>query len=133
MATDAMAEYDQIIEKAWKEIRRRAQAGDAPSVARLEQDESRDFIWGLFRSDIVADGDGTPAMPIEGVAAGEDLTGCLVRRLALPRETVQRQLKKLIDRGLLQSRDGGKTAIWQWTDRFQAAPGSLPSGSWPRA
>ena len=125
MAARAMADYDEVIEQVWCDIRRSAEAGDERSIARLEDKESREFIWSLLQGDVI---DTPMAVDVtRGLDPGEaerELVGRIARAQGQPRELVQRQLRKLIERDLLQVHREGGGFCWQWRE----GPGTTQAG-----
>jgi anaerobic magnesium-protoporphyrin IX monomethyl ester cyclase len=121
MSRQAMARFDEIIDEAWKEVRRRAEAGDVQFIQRLQKGESQQFVWKLLQGDVIEKlgkvSTATPREPVE-----TDLALRLSRRLALPFDTVQPQVDLLVQNGLLQLGQGTDGLHWQWSSSQCAVP-----------
>jgi len=117
MATEAMAYYDELVGHAWADIKQWAEDGDKGCIARLENKESAEFVWNLLQEDIIGDGATASAVtsPIPAEAEAE-LTRQLASRLALPPETVQRQIGRLVQEGLIQLVPVAEGFQWKWSD-----------------
>jgi radical SAM superfamily enzyme YgiQ (UPF0313 family) len=123
MATDAMAVYDDVVEKAWAHIHQRARAGDQQFITRLAQDETRKFVWHLLQADAVADPGACPAADHPDPAGAQaTLATELEPVLPLPKEVVRRQLGKLVGRGLIAPTVQDGATAWQWRNSLAAHP-----------
>ncbi len=113
MAIEAMAYYDTLVEQAWADIKQWAEEGSKECIARLEQKASMEFVWKLLQEDIIADGAVADVGTVTAEAEAE-LVRQLSFKIALPLETVQRQVGRLVQGGLIQPVpvDGGYH--WQW-------------------
>ena len=117
MAIEMMAYYDTLVEHAWVDIKQWAEDGDKECIARLEHKESTEFVWSLLQDDIIGDGANASvvANPIPAEAEAE-LVRQLAVRLALPLETVQKQVGRLMQEGLIQPVPVAEGFQWQWQD-----------------
>jgi len=113
MAQDAMAFYDDVIDKAWWEVRRRADAGDTYCIARLEGKESSEFIWSLIQKDVIEDLYSLDAVNDPGKAEG-DLVRNIAQVLGQPFDLVRRQARKLVEKGFLRLTPQGDCVRWDW-------------------
>jgi radical SAM superfamily enzyme YgiQ (UPF0313 family) len=115
MAIEAMAYYDMLVEHAWADIRQWAADGNKECIARLENKASTEFVWSLLQEDVIGDSAAAGVGPIPTEAEAE-LTRQLSTRLALPLETVQRQLGRLVQQGLIQTVPVAGGFQWRWSD-----------------
>ena len=113
MAQDAMAFYDDVIDKAWREIHRRADSGDSYCIARLEGEESSEFIWSLMQKDVIEDLCSLRAVTDPGTAERE-LAGNIAQILGQPLDLVRRQARKLVEKGFLRLVPRGDSLRWEW-------------------
>ncbi len=117
MAREALALYDEVIESAWKEVRRRAEAGDVQYVQRLQKGESQEFVWKLLQGDVIEKlGKVGAAVLREPAEAEPELARCISRKLAWPLERVQPQVTRLVQQGLLQLSQSTDGLHWHWSD-----------------
>lgn len=115
MASEAMAFYEEVIEKAWHEIRRRAEAGDERFIARLKGEESREFIWSLIQGDVVESLGAVKAVTDADVSEGE-LVHRITQALGQSSDIVQRQVRNLVERELLRLYREDDGYCWRWSD-----------------
>ena len=115
MAIEAMAYYDTLVEQAWEDIKQWAEEGNKECITRLKNKESTEFVWRLLQEDIVGDGAAASVGTLPAAAEAE-LAGQLAGRLALPLETVQRQVGRLVQQGLIQPVSATEGFQWQWGD-----------------
>ena len=121
MAKEAMATHELVVEAAWKEVRRRAEAGIAQYVSRLKGKERQEFVWSLLEGDVIEKLGSMRADGIPGPASAEvELASRVSKRLALPRDAVQQQMRKLVREGLLRLGRGDDGLRWQWSDSLRA-------------
>ena len=122
MAIEAMAYYDELVEHAWADIKQWAADGNKDCIARLEHKESTEFAWSLLQEDIITDGAMTSAVtsPIPADAEAE-LAKQVAEKMALPLETVQRQVGRLVQEGLIQSVPVSEGFRWQWSDSHRGS------------
>jgi radical SAM superfamily enzyme YgiQ (UPF0313 family) len=120
MAIEAMAYYDTLVEQAWEDIKQWAEEGNKECIARLESKESIEFVWKLFQEDIIGDGAAAGVCSIPAEAEAE-LAGQLAGRLALPLETVQRQVGRLVQQNLIQPVPAAGGYQWQWSEGHQSS------------
>jgi len=113
MAQDAMAFYDDVIDKAWNEVHRRADAGDAYCIGRLEGNETSEFIWSLIQKDVIEDLRSLEAVTDSGTAE-RDLVRNIEQVLGQPFDLVRRQAHKLVEKGFLQLVPQGDSVRWEW-------------------
>lgn len=121
MAGEALALYDEVIESAWKEVRRRAEAGDVHYMQRLQKGESQEFVWRLLQEDVIERlGKIGAATLLNGADAEIDLARCVSRKVGLPVDTVRPQIAKLIQKGFLRLYPGDDGLRWRWSDSQQS-------------
>ncbi len=113
MAIEAMAYYDTLVEHAWDDIKQWAEEGNRECITRLEHKANMEFVWKLLQEDIIGDGAAANAGPIPTEAEAE-LVRQLSCKMALPLETVQQQVGKLVQEGLIQPVPVGGGFQWQW-------------------
>jgi anaerobic magnesium-protoporphyrin IX monomethyl ester cyclase len=117
MATEAINYYNELLEDAWKEIEKGAEEGNQEWIARLAQKESIGFIWGLLQEDIFDDT--CPASAVTSPNASEaeaELAHKLADKLALPDDTVRRQVRRLVEEGLIHLVPEAEGFRWRWQD-----------------
>lgn len=117
LASQAMSVYEDIIEKAWADIRRGAEAGDADFITRLERKESREFIWRLLQGDAIellgtVGSDAGPGL----IEAEEELVRRVTGALRQPADLVQRQVRRLVDKGVVRLDQGDGGLCWRWNE-----------------
>ena len=115
MAIEAMAFYEEVIEKAWLEIRRRAEAGDERFIARLEGEESREFIWSLIQGDVIESPGAAQAVTDADAAEGE-LVLRITQALGQSADVVQRQVRNLVEKEFLRLYREGDGYCWRWSE-----------------
>lgn len=117
MAQEAINYYNDLLEDAWTEIKRGAAEGNQEWIARLEQKESIGFIWSLLQEDIFDDMCTASAVTGPNPAEAEaQLAHQIAGRLALPDDTVQRQVRRLVQEGLIHLVPESEGFRWQWQD-----------------
>jgi anaerobic magnesium-protoporphyrin IX monomethyl ester cyclase len=117
MAQEAINYYDDLLEDAWAEIRRGAEEGNQEWIARLEQKESIGFIWSLLQEDIFDDTCTASVVTSSGPAEAEaQLAHQIAGRLALPDDAVQRQVRRLVQEGLIHLVPEAEGFRWRWQD-----------------
>ena len=117
MASQAMSVYEDIVEKAWRDIEEGADAGDARFIARLDARESRELIWSLIQREVIETSEKYGgALPPDTSVAEERLTRHAALVLGEPQNLVQRQVRRLVDRGLLQLMPQGDFYRWAWSE-----------------
>ncbi len=115
LAEEALASYDEIMEHAWQEIRRRAAAGDTASIDRLEGGRCQAFVWSLLEKAVIESaGRLSLAVASRPVEAEALLAKRVSRRLKLPEEEVRRDLRTLVTAGLIEIGRDGLGAGWRW-------------------
>jgi len=123
MAREAMADYDEVTESAWKEVKRRAEAGDVQYIQRLQKGESQEFVWSLLQGDVIDKlGKMGAAAALDPADAEAELVSRVSRKLALPFDKVQPQVTKLVQKGLLRLSPGVDGLHWQWSASQHIAP-----------
>ncbi|HEY32116.1 MAG TPA: radical SAM protein [Dehalococcoidia bacterium] len=122
MAQEAINYYDDLLEDAWAEIKRGAEEGNQEWIARLEQKEIIGFVWSLLQEDIFDDTCPASAFTSPGATEAEaELARRLADKLALPDDTVRRQVRRLVQEGLIHPVPEVEEFHWRWQDS--------PSGS----
>jgi anaerobic magnesium-protoporphyrin IX monomethyl ester cyclase len=117
MAQEAINYYDDLLEDAWAEIKRGAAEGNQEWIARLAQKESIGFIWGLLQEDIFDNTCPASAVTSPGSAEAEaELAHKLADKLALPDDTVRRQVRRLVQEGLIHLVPEAEGFRWRWQD-----------------
>ncbi len=127
LAEETLASYDELIEHAWKDIRRRAAAGDTASIDRLEGNRRQAFIWSLLKKGLIETaGRLSLAVARRPAEAEATLAELVTRRMKLPEDTVRQELRMLVAAGLIQLvADKGGTG-WRWC-RERRWHGEYPS------
>ncbi|MDY6820139.1 MAG: radical SAM protein [Deferribacterota bacterium] len=117
MVNEAMAIYNQNVEIAQQEIKRRAKEGDSDYIAMVLGQEKQEFIWNLIKHDVL-DGLGkiTLAKEFDLSEAEAELSRRISLKLKRPIEIVQRQISELLKEGLLQLQPDGDGLKWLWSD-----------------
>ncbi|UCB43222.1 MAG: cobalamin-dependent protein [Dehalococcoidales bacterium] len=117
MAQEAIDYYDELLEDAWAEIERGAEEGNQEWIARLKQKESIGFIWGLLQEDIFDDTCPASAVNSAGSAEAEaELARRLADKLVMPDDVVQRQVRRLVQEGLIHLVPEAEGYRWRWSD-----------------
>ncbi len=116
LAEEALAAYDEIIEDAREEIRRRAADGDAASIDRLEGNRRQAFVWSLLKKGLIETA-GRLSVAVAGCPTEAEavLAKRIARRLKLPKDTVRRELRRLVGAGLIEIARGKGGAGWRWS------------------
>ena len=105
-----MADYEQAINEAWKDIVSKAECGDPLCKERMTRSDTVDFVWKLLKSNA-----------IEHAGRSNDhqseLARTVSRRLDVPLDVAQRELARLVAEGNLTCTQAAqqKHATWQWT------------------
>jgi radical SAM superfamily enzyme YgiQ (UPF0313 family) len=115
MAIEAMAFYEEVIEKAWHEVKRRAEAGDERFSARLEGKESREFIWSLIQGEGIENLGAVKAVTDADAAEGE-LVHRITQALGQSVDVVQRQVRNLVEKEFLRLYREGDGYCWRWSE-----------------
>jgi anaerobic magnesium-protoporphyrin IX monomethyl ester cyclase len=105
-----MADYEQAINEAWKDIVSKAECGDPLCKERMTRSGTVDFVWKLLKSNT-----------IEHAGRSNDhqseLARTISRRLDVPLDVAQRELARLVAEGNLTCTQAAqqKHTTWQWT------------------
>jgi len=120
MVREVMAVCERNLENARKYIRRLADAGDPEYTQRIEEEESRNFVWRLLNGDVVERlGRVAVATAIHSSVAEAELVQRVARRVDLPFEMVQQRVGKLVADDLLRLESGDDGMRWRWSDGRQ--------------
>ena len=104
-----MADYEQAISEAWKDILSKAECGDPLCKERITKSITVDFVWKLLKSNA-----------IERAGRSNDrqgeLAGTISQELDVPLDVAQRELARLVADGNLTRTQTAqqKHTTWQW-------------------
>jgi anaerobic magnesium-protoporphyrin IX monomethyl ester cyclase len=117
MIKEAMAIYDQGIEDAWDDIKRRAKDGDAQCAEMLEGKGRDEFVWTLLQRDVIEGlGKMASATALNPSNAESELAHRISRKLGVGIEVAQRRMGELIAKGVLRLEPKENGLRWQWSD-----------------
>ena len=121
MVREVMAVCERNLDNARKYIRRRADAGDPEYTQRIEEEESRNFVWRLLSGDVVERlGRVAVANAIHPSVAEAELVQRVSRRVDLPFEMVQQRVGNLVADDLLRLEPGDDGLRWRWSDGLRS-------------
>ena len=83
----------------------------------MEGEESRQFVWQLLQEDIIETTGASGTGCLEPGDAEEELARRIALMVGQPQERVRRQVRKLVDRGVLRLGDEG----WRWYEGYGVA------------
>jgi len=112
-AKKIVADYDQDIAGAWKEIKRRADTGDKASIESLQVRRTGEFVWKILKGDIIESlgimkGIGNPDQ------AEDKLVQLVSQKLGTPSDTVRNELNRLLQKRLLKLEASHNGLTWHW-------------------
>ncbi|MGB2800565.1 MAG: radical SAM protein [Dehalococcoidia bacterium] len=117
MMKETVAIYDQRVECAWEDTRRRAKAGEPECIAMLKGIEKQGFVWNLIKRDVIEGlGRVEAATALDPRGAEVELARRVSLRLGQPLEIAQQQVGRLVANGLLQLEPGCDGLKWRWSD-----------------
>lgn len=117
MVSEAMAIYDENVEIARRDIKRRAEAGEPECIAMMMGEEKQEFVWNLIKRDVLEGlGKVAAAKALDSGSAEAELARRVSRKLGRPLEIVQQQVGGLVTNGLLQLESGSDGVKWRWSD-----------------
>ena len=113
---EAMAGYDEAIESAWGDIRRRAKGGDVECADMVEGQERERFVWALLQGDFIERLGAMGAATTLNRCDGEtELARRVSEKLGFNIDVVQRRIGELVKRGVLHLESSGSGRRWQWS------------------
>ena len=117
MSTEAVreiiADYDRAVAYAWEEMKCQVEAGDPVHKQEVEQKLSQEFVWRLLKDDVIEKlGRIKASHPSD---AEEKLAQRVSQRLAVPLPVAQREMARLIRRGMLKCEGGSGGFTWKWS------------------
>ena len=113
MALRFIADYDQAVAFAWKEIKNRAEAGDAECGEEVRQNTVARFVWRLLKGDVIERLGRIRAHDAHDPV--ELLAQKVCQRLAVPMDVAQQQMGTLVAQGLLKSELVNGRFVWKWS------------------
>jgi len=117
MIKEAMSIYDQGIEEAWDDIRRRAKDGDSQCADMIEGKAKEQFVWALLQRDVVEGLGGMASATAQNPGNAEaELARRVSRKLGVNIDVARRWMGELISKGVLRLESRGNGLRWQWSD-----------------
>lgn len=117
MVREIVAEYDGLIQQLDQDTKRRAEAGDGQCAEIVAVKERMGFVWRLLSTDVIEKlGRAAVATAAGSEAAEGKLVQQVSRRLSIPVEVVQRQMRRLVADGFVRLEQGSDGARWRWSD-----------------
>ncbi|TET40650.1 MAG: radical SAM protein [Dehalococcoidia bacterium] len=110
---EIMADYDRAVAYAWDEIKCKAEAGDRLCEEKVREKASKEFVWRLLKGDVIE-----KLGHIKALDAGdpvEQLAQKISRRLSVPLDVAQREMERLVQKGLLKRESMKGGFVWKWS------------------
>ena len=113
-AKEIVARYDEGIAMAWETIRKNAATGDADSIDRLRNKQTKGFVWRLLQEDAIEKlgkvrGTATPQQ------AETKLIEVVAQKLNTPLDVTSQEISRLSQNRWLQPEPSSNGFIWHWT------------------
>jgi len=107
---EIMAAYDGAVAYAWDEMKRQVEAGDPLHKEEVEGKLSQEFVWRLLKGDVIEKLGRIKASD----TSGEELAQRVSRKLDVPLAEAQREMVRLVEKGVLELERASEGFIWKW-------------------
>ncbi|MBE9501666.1 MAG: radical SAM protein, partial [Chloroflexi bacterium] len=108
---EIMAAYDGAVAYAWDEMKRQVEAGDPLHKEEVEGKFSQEFVWRLLKGDVIEKLGRIKASD----TSGEELAQRVSRKLDVPLAEAQREMVRLVEKGVLELERASEGFIWKWS------------------
>ncbi|MCK4242741.1 MAG: radical SAM protein [Dehalococcoidia bacterium] len=108
---EIMATYDAAVAYAWDEMKRQVEAGDPLHKEEVEGKLSQEFVWRLLKGDVIEKLGRIKASD----TSGEELAQRVSRKLDVPLAEAQREMVRLVEKGVLELERASEGFIWKWS------------------
>ena len=108
---EIMATYDGAVAYAWDEMKRQVEAGDPLHKEEVEGKLSQEFVWRLLKGDVIEKLGRIKASD----TSGEELAQRVSRKLDVPLAEAQREMVRLVEKGVLELERASEGFIWKWS------------------
>ena len=108
---EIMAAYDGAVAYAWDEMKRQVEAGDPLHKEEVEGKLSQEFVWRLLKGDVIEKLGRIKASD----TSGEELAQRVSRKLDVPLAEAQREMVRLVEKGVLELERASEGFIWKWS------------------